>query len=192
MSGDKRKKILFVITKSNWGGAQRYLYDLATHLSAEGNDVSVAAGEGRPQGEPRQQAGGELIKRLNSAGINKIYGIDTGRNIGFFDASKVFFKLIWIIWHERPDVVHLNSSKIGGTGGVAAWLLGVPKIIFTAHGWAFDEDRTRWQKKLIIFFSWLSTLFHHQIICVSEHSRKSAAALGSGYKKCITIHNAIK
>ena len=152
MSGDKRKKILFVITKSNWGGAQRYLYDLATHLSAEGNDVSVAAGEGRPQGEPRQQAGGELIKRLNSAGINKIYGIDTGRNIGFFDASKVFFKLIWIIWHERPDVVHLNSSKIGGTGGVAAWLLGVPKIIFTAHGWAFDEDRTRWQKKLIIFF----------------------------------------
>ena len=28
----KPKKVLFLITKATWGGAQRYVYDLATHL----------------------------------------------------------------------------------------------------------------------------------------------------------------
>ena len=181
MSGDKKKKILFVITKSNWGGAQRYLYDLATHLAAEGNNISVALGRG-----------GDLIKNLNAAGIKKIYGLDSGRDIKIFGDIKTFFSLLWIIRRERPDIVHLNSSKVGGIGGAAAWLMGVPKIIFTAHGWAFDEDRPRWQRRLILWFSKLSILFHHRVICVSEHSRNSAQKLSSGYKKCVTIHNAIK
>jgi len=185
VSADKKKKILFVITKSNWGGAQRYLYDLATHLAAEGNDVSVAFG-------PPVGGDGELAKRLNIAGIKKIYELSSGRDIKIFEEIKTFFSILWIIWNERPDVIHLNSSKIGGLGGFAAWLTRVPKIIFTAHGWAYDEDRSWWQKKLIIFFSWLSSIFHHQIICVSEHSRTSGKRLGSGYKKCLTIHNAIE
>ena len=29
------RKIFYVITKSNWGGAQKYVYDLATGLSME-------------------------------------------------------------------------------------------------------------------------------------------------------------
>ena len=37
-----RKKILFIITKSNWGGAQRYVYDLATSLPKEKYEVAVA------------------------------------------------------------------------------------------------------------------------------------------------------
>ncbi len=36
-----RKKILYVITKSNWGGAQRYVYDLAT---AYAPDYDVVVG----------------------------------------------------------------------------------------------------------------------------------------------------
>lgn len=31
----RRKKVLFIITKSNFGGAQRYVYDLAMGLPRE-------------------------------------------------------------------------------------------------------------------------------------------------------------
>ena len=41
----KPKKILFVITKATWGGAQRYVFDLATHLPPEQFEVMVAYGE---------------------------------------------------------------------------------------------------------------------------------------------------
>ena len=34
------RKILFVITKSNWGGAQRYIYDLATNLPKENLEIN--------------------------------------------------------------------------------------------------------------------------------------------------------
>lgn len=181
MREDKKKKILFVITKANWGGAQRYLFDLAVGFAEEGNDVSAAAG-----------SGGELIKRLRAAGIKRIYELKSERDIGFFEEIKTFFALLRVIWLERPDIVHLNSSKIGGIGGIASRILGVSKIIFTAHGWAFDEDRPWWQKSLLIFLSKVSVLFHHKVICVSEHSQKSSRQLGRGYKKCVTIHNAAK
>ena len=38
------KKILYVVTKSNWGGAQRYVFDLATNLPKERFEVAVALG----------------------------------------------------------------------------------------------------------------------------------------------------
>ena len=37
-------KILYVITKSNWGGAQRHVFDLATAMKDKGHDVYVALG----------------------------------------------------------------------------------------------------------------------------------------------------
>ena len=42
----KRKKIIYVITKGNWGGAQRYVFDLAANLPEEEFEVAVAMGEG--------------------------------------------------------------------------------------------------------------------------------------------------
>ena len=39
-----KKKVTYVITKSNWGGAQRYVFDLATNLNREEFEVSVALG----------------------------------------------------------------------------------------------------------------------------------------------------
>ena len=37
-------KILFIITKSNFGGAQRYVFELATRLKKDGYNVAVALG----------------------------------------------------------------------------------------------------------------------------------------------------
>ena len=40
----EKKKILYIITKSNFGGAQRYVYDLATNMPKSRYDISVALG----------------------------------------------------------------------------------------------------------------------------------------------------
>ena len=42
----QKKKILFAITKGNWGGAQRYVFDLATNLPSDNFEVVVVCGEG--------------------------------------------------------------------------------------------------------------------------------------------------
>ena len=40
---EKRRRILYIITKSVWGGAAKYVYDLSTNLSGEFN-IAIAAG----------------------------------------------------------------------------------------------------------------------------------------------------
>jgi glycosyltransferase involved in cell wall biosynthesis len=41
-------------------------------------------------------------------------------------------------------------------------------VIFTAHGWAFNEDRPGWQKLVIAYLHWLTVMLSHQTIAVSR------------------------
>ena len=40
-----KQKILYIITKSNFGGAQRYVYELATNIPKGKFDIAVAFGQ---------------------------------------------------------------------------------------------------------------------------------------------------
>ena len=132
-----KKKILFVITKSNWGGAQRYVYDLATHLPKEEFEVAVAFGG---TGEVGASAG-LLEVRLREAGVRIIFLTTFARDIGILREFSAFFELLRTIRAENPDVLHLNSSKAGGLGALSGRIAGLRRIIFTAHGFAPNELR---------------------------------------------------
>jgi glycosyltransferase involved in cell wall biosynthesis len=41
-------------------------------------------------------------------------------------------------------------------------------VLFTAHGWAFNEDRPWWQRLLIKTLHWLTVLLAHKTIAVSN------------------------
>jgi len=151
------KKILYVITKSNWGGAQRYVYDLATHAKERGFTVLVACG-----------STGELTERLEKKDIPLRIIPSLGRNVRIFKELHAFFALLFLFRKERPDIIHLNSSKVGAMGGLAGRIARVPKILFTAHGWAFNEERTLFSRIIIAFIHYLTVFFSHQTIAVSK------------------------
>src|SRR5688500_13512450 len=115
------KKILFVITKSNWGGAQEYVYTLARRFHAVGAEGAVAFGGTGAKGA----AVGLLDARLKEAGVRTCFIGAFTRDVGFVREIKAFFELFSVIRRERPDILHLNSSKAGGLGGVAGRVLGV-------------------------------------------------------------------
>lgn len=93
-----------------------------------------------------------------------------------------------IIQRERPDILHVNSSKAGILGALAGRLGGVPLIIFTAHGWAFNEDRPVWQKLSLKILHWLTVLLSHQTIAVS-HQVKAQMNWPLVQNKIVVIHN---
>lgn len=184
-----KKKILYVITKGNFGGAQRYVYDLATNLSKSDFDIIVACGN---------KDGDTLPKMLEEKGI-KTYKLEKlGREIKFFDEFKVCKELISIIRSEKPDVLHLNSSKIGGIGAVAGRISSLleknyrPKIVFTSHGWGFYEKHRPFFLRIFFYIShWITVVLCDQTIAVSGKTKKDMSFLPFLKNKISVIHNGI-
>jgi glycosyltransferase involved in cell wall biosynthesis len=177
---NNRHKILYLITKGNFGGAQRYVFDLASSLPKESFDVVVAFGQA-----------GALSEKLKEFDIRTIEIKSLGRDINPLLDLKAFFELIKIIKKEKPDTIHVNSSKIGGIGSLVGRLMKTKNIIFTVHGWAWNEDRDLFSKMFIKFLQWLTIIFTHKTIIVSKSSAKQIAHWPFIFKKIHTIHNGI-
>jgi glycosyltransferase involved in cell wall biosynthesis len=173
-------KILIGITQSNFGGAQRHVLDLATGLSRDTFDVAVVHG-----------GDGLLAERLRERGIRTIPLAALGRSVSVFNDIASFFALVKVLRKERPDVFHIHSSKMGGLGALAARIARVPRIVFTAHGWAFNENRSAFARGCIYFLALLTVHLSHATIAVSEAVRddiKNAVAR----RKITVIYNGVE
>ncbi|MEA2701816.1 MAG: hypothetical protein QOE22_525 [Candidatus Parcubacteria bacterium] len=167
------KKVLFVITKSNWGGAQSYVYTLAKLAHEQGADVAVAFGGTGKRGAD----GGLLAQRLAGIGIRAVPVASFARDISIAQELRAFRELLAIIRRERPDILHLSSSKAGGIGAFAGRIARVKRIVFTVHGWAHRESRGIFARMLIRLSSWATVLLSHSVIAVSDCDRMTAPAL---------------
>lgn len=193
MAQKSKLKILYIITKSNFGGAQRYVYDLATNLPKDKFEPLVAFG-----------GNGQLKNKLEEAGIPTISILGLQRDIGVFKELQVFTSLLKIIRDVKPDLVHLNSSKVGILGALAVrvynlslklstfnFSLSTCKVIFTAHGWAFKEKRRAMVKKIISYISWLTVFLSHNTIVVSKDDRDRVKNFLFVQKKIKLVQNGI-
>ena len=182
MNKTSRKKILYLITKSSWGGAGRYVYDLATGLPRENFEVVVALG-----------GAGELKDRLETQKIRTITIPTLQRDVVLWGEIKVFLNLVKILRKEKPDVLHTNSSKAGALGAFAGRITRVPKIIFTAHGWAFNENRSFFSRTMITLIHWITIVLSHKTIAVSRQTKEQALKKMPFIKnKLVVVHNGIK
>lgn len=181
-----KKKLLFVITKSNWGGAQAYVYALATRFKAAGADVAVLLGGAGGAGAPA----GLLAERLKEAGVRTVFLPSFMRDVSLIHEWNSFFELLRVLKNEKPDVLHLNSSKAGGLGTLAGRVAGIRRIIFTAHGFAHRERRPLHERALIWVASWLTIAFAHTTIVLSEYEFRRAPVIFSR-RKLVVVHNGI-
>jgi glycosyltransferase involved in cell wall biosynthesis len=188
----EKTKILICITKSNWGGAQKYVFNLATSINKRFFDVVVACG-----GE------GELKNKLLEKEVPVVTIKNLERNVSFSKDFSTLIELISIYKKENPQIVHLNSSKIGLLGSMAIQYLNLLrkiknwfvvdkkqkiKCVFTAHGWVFNEQRPLWQKIIFKLLNKITIHFSDKIITVSNILKDQI----SEDDKIVTIYNGIE
>ena len=182
------QKILFVITKSNWGGAQRYVFDLARSLPKKEWSVGVVlGGTGLPGA-----GGGKLEEELRHRDIRTLFVPSFMRDFSLGAEWRTFKHLSNLFATEQPDTVHLNSSKAGGLGAVSARLAGVPMIVFTVHGAPWQEDRGVLARGAIAIASWITFLFCHRVIVISQDAFERIRALPFCGRKARLVHNGIE
>jgi len=168
--------ILYVITKSNFGGAQKYVYALASEAQNQGYDVHVACGNTGEAGSDF----GLLVEKLREKQISIHRIRNFRRDMSLFQDIRAFWDVVSCIWRVKPTTLHLTSSKAGGIGTLAGRMLWVQNIIFTSHGLTMDEQwRPWWQQKLITGATWI-TLFlsHHAIMINTQTAQRARHMLG--------------
>jgi glycosyltransferase involved in cell wall biosynthesis len=173
-------KILYLITKSNWGGAQKYVYDLATAFSARKCDVAVAFG-----------GKGELYDKLQAANIRTILLDSLQRDIHVGKEFKSMALLYTLLKNEKPDVLHLNSSKASALGACIGRVLGIPRIVFTVHGAPFREDRSAIMRFVLYVATWVTCLLSHKVIAVSNRDAHDVGRMFFVRPKVVTIYSGI-
>src|SRR3989344_8891878 len=176
-------KILFVITKDDVGVAQKYVRDLAENLDKARFEAKIITG-----------------------GKNGVYFLSNSLkpHFLFLNDLAAAVELFFVFRREQPDIIHLNSSKAGVVGALAACLYKLflkpksynlkVKVIFTAHGWVFNPDNnlSGLRRRFYILLHRFAAKFQDAIINVSEYDRqlaiKEKIALS---QKLFTVRNGI-
>lgn len=175
------KKVLYVVTLSEWGGAQHIVYLLAKHLRSD-YEITVACAPG-----------GLLVERLRGLGLRVIEIPELCRLPHPLRDLRALGKLYSLMQAERFDIVHTHSTKAGLLGRLAASLAKVPVILFTAHGWAFSEGRAWPWRWLLAQAERLPACLSTKIICVSEYDRQVAVRFGvASPEKLVVIPNGLE
>jgi len=111
----RRLKTLHIDSEMLWGGGQRQVAGLCTHLRDWGHEVKLVC---RP--------GSKLESWAAKEGIESIpVEMRSTMSLGSV------LKLRSVIAHQRPDVVHLHASRAHVLGSAAARLAGAKVVIAT-------------------------------------------------------------
>lgn len=174
------KKVCYVITLPDLGGAQSHVYEVMSGMKQYGYEAVLLVGKR-----------GWLTEKADELGI-KTYVIESMvREISPMKDLRAIYEIRNTLLKEIPSLVHCHSSKAGIVGRIAARLCNIPSV-FTAHGWAFTDGVQPGKRFLYRNIENLVGYITDKIICVSEYDLD----LGRKYlpahaDKMAAIHNCI-
>lgn len=175
----KLKKALFVITKSEVGGAQVHLLQILRNLISH-YEVMLVVGDR-----------GYLTKKAEELGVRFELNCALKNSISLSSDMKGLLALTKLVKDFKPDLIHAHSSKAGAIARIAGFLTRTP-VLFTVHGWSFSPGVPFFARTRSIFFEWLLSFFPSTFVCVSSYD----LALGRKYgiirsSQAFVIHNGI-
>ncbi|MFA6547726.1 MAG: glycosyltransferase family 4 protein [Candidatus Magasanikbacteria bacterium] len=148
-------KILYLITKSEEGGAQTHVLQLSRYFISQGHEVVVMS---YPSGWLENE-----IKKIGGKFFANNYFSNSFNPFNLLNSIK---KIQTVVSDFKPDVVHCHSSMAGFLGRLAVQNR-VPTL-YTAHGWGFNIGVPFIQKQLAIIGEKLAAKYCIKIICVSK------------------------
>ena len=174
---NSKKRILFIITQSEMGGAQRFLYNLLTQINSR-YDIRIAVGS---------DGGNELIEKIKLLNIEVSILVNLKRDMSPVNDIKACFEIRDLINEFKPNTLFLLSSKAGFLGSLASRFLidqsslvighSSLKVIYRIGGWSFNDPGPAWKKKLWVNLERISASWKDVIIVNNEHDYNQAKKL---------------
>lgn len=176
----KKKKLLYIITLGDYGGAQKFCYDFCLQYK---NTVEITVICG---------TGGWLYDKLVNNGVTVIKMESIKRSISPLNDAYSIIRLTKHIKKIGYDTVFTHSAKAGTLGRIAAKLAGCPKIIYKVGGFVFNEPRHIISKFVYVIIEFLLSYITDVMIYVSKYDIKIAKKYYFRPKDSVLIYNGIK
>lgn len=93
--------------------------------------------------------------------------INIEREISIWNDLKTLIQIIRILRKVKPDIVNLGTPKVSLLGMIAAFLLGIPKRIYTCRGFRFEHEKGK-KQQVLIAMERLTALLSHKVLCISK------------------------
>lgn len=153
-----KKKVAVIITKLELGGAQKVAISLCEKIN-------------KNLFEPFMICGCDGILSEEVKEKNKVYFVkNLIREINPIKDLKAAISIYKILKKEKPDIIHTHSSKAGILGRFCGWLVGVPVILHTIHGFSFNDTQNFFKKNLFVFLERFCSLFSTYLIFISKEN----------------------
>ncbi len=174
------KRVVQVITKLEFGGAQTSTLHTAEYLARKDYEVYLFTSPGYLS---------KIAERLE--GVSLKY-FPFRREINPYYDGMTFI----LLWKEflkiRPHIVHTHSSKAGILGRWAAFLSRVPFIYHTIHGFPFHDYQPSFLRHFYVFLEKVTAIITSKLIAITKEDMKKGLREGIGRrKKYILIRDGI-
>ncbi|KKR23451.1 MAG: putative membrane protein [Candidatus Yanofskybacteria bacterium GW2011_GWD2_39_48] len=187
LKNNDKKRLLIIITQSEFGGAQRFIFNLVNKLKSDPNyEIKICVGA---------DGGGEFTKTIQEIEVPITTLPSLKRNLSFFNDVVAYFNIRKEIKSFNPDVLFLNSSKAGFLGAfsfVFPFRVCRARVIYRIGGWTFNDPWLAWEKRMWIILEKISARWKDVIIVNSRKDEEQAKFLGICPRdKIVVVHNGL-
>lgn len=118
----------------------------------------------------------------------KMHPLQMSREIELLKDVVSFFKILKLLFRERPDVIHCNTPKASLLFLTAGFILRIPCRIYYVHGFKYHGTKGR-KRSFLVLIEKITCFFATDIIAVSkgvqkelmkEITRKKIHIIGNG------------
>ena len=142
---------------------KHFLTALVDGMRAEGWSVTAVCSDG------------PFVPALRAAG----YAIETlpiARGLNPLRHAVSLWRLVRLFRRERFDVLHAHTPIAALLGRIAARIIGVPMVVYTAHGFYFHDDMGAAPKAIFSWLEWLGGRITDLLFTQSEEDARTAIA----------------
>lgn len=174
------QRIGLVVTLGERGGAQVFLLGFARWLKEHAYTPVLIAGDGD-----------WLEEQAKVDGIEYHRVMALGREISLVRDARALSELTQLFKKLQLDAVHLNSSKMGSLGALAAKKAGMTRSVYCIAGWAFLEPMSSFKRFLFQWIEKVTASWKDAIICLHPGDVATAKSLGITPRMFLTIPNGV-
>ena len=139
----------------------KFLKPLVDGMTNEGWDVTIVC------------SNGDNTEKLIKQGY-KIKSISISRSVNPFKAILSIINLYKYFKKSKFDVIHVHTPVASLLARIAAWLSCKSYIIYTAHGFYFHENMSRFKKIFFINLEKFAGRFTNLLFCQSNEDSQDA------------------